>query len=153
MMVIYFMALQMTVVEAYVGSTKVNPPDDSSKLHPKALSLINEGIAQNTTGNVFVPKVCLLYLILTIVTRIPFYVVISGAKLTKGFLHGCDWSFCLRGTVCCVSSNRQLHAALICSQVLTKVKCVMFIYLLEDLKQIQYCVKDITSPMNLKIAA
>ncbi|RZB98237.1 Calcium-transporting ATPase 9, plasma membrane-type isoform B [Glycine soja] len=47
---------QMTVVEAYVGSTKVNPPDDSSKLHPKALSLINEGIAQNTTGNVFVPK-------------------------------------------------------------------------------------------------
>ncbi|KAH1238129.1 Calcium-transporting ATPase 9, plasma membrane-type [Glycine max] len=46
----------MTVVEAYVGSTKVNPPDDSSKLHPKALSLINEGIAQNTTGNVFVPK-------------------------------------------------------------------------------------------------
>ncbi|KAK7372156.1 hypothetical protein VNO80_05526 [Phaseolus coccineus] len=47
---------QMTVVEAYVGSTKVNPPDDSSKLHPKVLSLINEGIAQNTTGNVFVPK-------------------------------------------------------------------------------------------------
>ncbi|XP_014489841.1 calcium-transporting ATPase 9, plasma membrane-type [Vigna radiata var. radiata] len=47
---------QMTVVEAYVGSTKVNPPDDSSKLNPKALSLINEGIAQNTTGNVFVPK-------------------------------------------------------------------------------------------------
>eukprot|EP00256_Glycine_max_P036075 XP_006582993.1 calcium-transporting ATPase 9, plasma membrane-type [Glycine max] len=47
---------QMTVVEAYVGSTKVYSPDDSSKLHPKALSLINEGIAQNTTGNVFVPK-------------------------------------------------------------------------------------------------
>ncbi|QCE00979.1 Ca2+-transporting ATPase [Vigna unguiculata] len=47
---------QMTVVEAYVGSTKANPPDDSSKLHTKALSLINEGIAQNTTGNVFVPK-------------------------------------------------------------------------------------------------
>ncbi|KAG5008585.1 hypothetical protein JHK87_017100 [Glycine soja] len=46
----------MTVVEAYVGSTKVYSPDDSSKLHPKALSLINEGIAQNTTGNVFVPK-------------------------------------------------------------------------------------------------
>ncbi|RDX88043.1 Calcium-transporting ATPase 9, plasma membrane-type, partial [Mucuna pruriens] len=46
----------MTVVEAYVGRTKLNPPDDSSKLHPKALSLINEGIAQNTTGNVFVPK-------------------------------------------------------------------------------------------------
>ncbi|KAJ1429225.1 P-type ATPase [Sesbania bispinosa] len=47
---------QMTVVEAYVGRTKLNPPDDSSKLHPEVLSLINEGIAQNTTGNVFVPK-------------------------------------------------------------------------------------------------
>lgn len=67
------MTLQMTVVEAYVGSTKVNPPDDSSKLNPKALSLINEGIAQNTTGNVFVPKVFLLHMILTIVARIPFY--------------------------------------------------------------------------------
>ncbi|TKY64678.1 Calcium-transporting ATPase 9 [Spatholobus suberectus] len=47
---------EMTVVEAYVGRMKLNPPDDSSKLHPEALSLINEGIAQNTTGNVFVPK-------------------------------------------------------------------------------------------------
>ncbi|XP_027344580.1 calcium-transporting ATPase 9, plasma membrane-type isoform X6 [Abrus precatorius] len=47
---------QMTVVEAYVGKAKLNPPDDSSKLHPEVLSLINEGIAQNTTGNVFVPK-------------------------------------------------------------------------------------------------
>ncbi|KAL2321465.1 hypothetical protein Fmac_025844 [Flemingia macrophylla] len=46
----------MTVVEAYAGRTKLNPPDDSSKLHSKSLSLINEGIAQNTTGNVFVPK-------------------------------------------------------------------------------------------------
>ncbi|CAL0332120.1 unnamed protein product [Lupinus luteus] len=47
---------QMTVVEAYVGRKKLNPPDDSSTMHPEALSLINEGIAQNTTGNVFVPK-------------------------------------------------------------------------------------------------
>ncbi|XP_027187299.1 calcium-transporting ATPase 9, plasma membrane-type-like isoform X2 [Cicer arietinum] len=47
---------QMTVVEAYVGKKKLNPPDDSSKLHPEVLSLINEGIAQNTTGNIFVPK-------------------------------------------------------------------------------------------------
>ncbi|KAK7325335.1 hypothetical protein VNO77_29497 [Canavalia gladiata] len=46
---------QMTVVEAYVGK-KLNPPDDLTKLHPEALSLINEGIAQNTTGNVFEPK-------------------------------------------------------------------------------------------------
>ncbi|MED6225179.1 Calcium-transporting ATPase 9, plasma membrane-type, partial [Stylosanthes scabra] len=47
---------QMTVVEAYAGRKKLDPPDDSSKLHPEVLSLINEGIAQNTTGNVFVPK-------------------------------------------------------------------------------------------------
>ncbi|TKY47978.1 Calcium-transporting ATPase 9 [Spatholobus suberectus] len=47
---------QMTVVEAYVGRKKLNPPDDLTKLHPEVLSLINEGIAQNTTGNVFVPK-------------------------------------------------------------------------------------------------
>ncbi|KAI4355895.1 hypothetical protein L6164_004623 [Bauhinia variegata] len=47
---------EMTVVEAYVGRKKINPPDDSSQLHQEVLSLINEGIAQNTTGNVFVPK-------------------------------------------------------------------------------------------------
>ncbi|RDX60545.1 Calcium-transporting ATPase 9, plasma membrane-type, partial [Mucuna pruriens] len=47
---------QMTVVEAYVGRNKLNPPDESTKLHPEVLSLINEGIAQNTTGNIFVPK-------------------------------------------------------------------------------------------------
>ncbi|XP_020959481.1 calcium-transporting ATPase 9, plasma membrane-type-like isoform X3 [Arachis ipaensis] len=46
----------MTVVEAYIGRNKLHPPDDSSKLNPEVLSLINEGIAQNTTGNVFVPK-------------------------------------------------------------------------------------------------
>lgn len=49
----------MTVVEAFVGRKKLNEPDDSLKLHPEVLSLINEGIARNTTGNVFVPKVCL----------------------------------------------------------------------------------------------
>lgn len=47
----------MTVVEAYVGRNKLNPPNDSSKVHPEILSLINEGIAHNTTGNIFVPKV------------------------------------------------------------------------------------------------
>ncbi|KAF7843134.1 Calcium-transporting ATPase 9, plasma membrane-type [Senna tora] len=48
---------QMTVVEAYVGRKKIiNLPDDSSNLHPDVLSLINEGIAQNTSGNVFEPK-------------------------------------------------------------------------------------------------
>lgn len=49
----------MTVVEAYVGRKKLDPADDSSKLDREVLSLINEGIAQNTTGNIFVPKVCL----------------------------------------------------------------------------------------------
>lgn len=50
----------MTVVEAYVGRKKIiNLPDDSSNLHPEVLSLINEGIAQNTSGKVFEPKVCL----------------------------------------------------------------------------------------------
>lgn len=48
----------MTVVEAYVGGNKLNQPDDVSNLHPEVLSLVNEGIAQNTTGNVFMPKVC-----------------------------------------------------------------------------------------------
>ncbi|RZB84885.1 calcium-transporting ATPase 9, plasma membrane-type-like [Glycine soja] len=47
---------QMTVVEACVGRKKLNPPDDLTKLHPEVSSLINEGIAQNTTGNIFVPK-------------------------------------------------------------------------------------------------
>ncbi|KAB1199073.1 Calcium-transporting ATPase 9, plasma membrane-type [Morella rubra] len=47
---------QMTVVEAYVGRKKINPPDDSSQLAPGVCSLLLEGIAHNTTGNVFVPK-------------------------------------------------------------------------------------------------
>lgn len=47
---------QMTVVEAYVGRKKMNPPDDSSQLHSEVNSLLCEGVAQNSTGNVFVPK-------------------------------------------------------------------------------------------------
>ncbi|KAB2613258.1 calcium-transporting ATPase 9 [Pyrus ussuriensis x Pyrus communis] len=46
---------QMTVVEAYVGIKKINPPDDTSQLHPLVSTLISEGVAQNTTGNVFEP--------------------------------------------------------------------------------------------------
>lgn len=48
----------MTVVEAYVGKKKIILPDDASSLHPELVSLLNEGIAQNTSGNVFEPKVC-----------------------------------------------------------------------------------------------
>ncbi|OMO76107.1 Cation-transporting P-type ATPase [Corchorus capsularis] len=47
---------QMTVVEAYVGKKKINPPADSSQLHSSVVSLLNEGVAMNSTGNVFVPK-------------------------------------------------------------------------------------------------
>lgn len=47
----------MTVVEAFIGRKKINPPDDSSQMHSIVIYLLSEGIAQNTTGNVFVPKV------------------------------------------------------------------------------------------------
>ncbi|KAL3579571.1 hypothetical protein D5086_021075 [Populus alba] len=47
---------QMTVVEAYIGKQKINPPDNPLNLHSEVSSLLCEGIAQNTTGNVFVPK-------------------------------------------------------------------------------------------------
>ena len=47
----------MTVVEAYVGKKKINLPDDIPNLNPDVTSLINEGVAQNSSGNVFEPKV------------------------------------------------------------------------------------------------
>ena len=49
--------LQMTVVEAYFGGTKLDPCYDMSQLSANAASLIIEGIAQNTTGTVFLPEV------------------------------------------------------------------------------------------------
>ncbi|KAE8674057.1 Calcium-transporting ATPase 8, plasma membrane-type [Hibiscus syriacus] len=42
---------QMTVVEAIVGKKKINPPASSSQLHPSVVSLLSEGVAQNSTGN------------------------------------------------------------------------------------------------------
>ncbi|CAL9149204.1 calcium-transporting ATPase 5, plasma membrane-type [Musa acuminata AAA Group] len=45
---------QMTVVEAYVGGRKIDPPDNPELLSPTASTLLIEGIAQNTTGSVFV---------------------------------------------------------------------------------------------------
>ncbi|KAB5514720.1 hypothetical protein DKX38_028626 [Salix brachista] len=48
--------LQMTVVEAYSGGGKMDLPDSKSQLPPILLSLLIEGIAQNTTGSVFVPE-------------------------------------------------------------------------------------------------
>lgn len=47
----------MTVVEAYVCGKKVDPPDNKALLPPKLSSLLIEGIAQNTTGSVFIPEV------------------------------------------------------------------------------------------------
>ena len=60
-MVMMFFSQQMTVVEAHVGRKKIDPPDGSSQLHPDVSSLLHEGIACNTLGNVFVPKVLLLF--------------------------------------------------------------------------------------------
>ncbi|XP_054781751.1 calcium-transporting ATPase 9, plasma membrane-type-like isoform X2 [Prosopis cineraria] len=49
---------QMTVVEAYVGKKNIKLPEDLPNLHSEVVSLINEGVAQNTSGNVFEPKGC-----------------------------------------------------------------------------------------------
>lgn len=57
--------LQMTVVEAYVGRKKINLPDDSSQLHSLVSSLLSEGIAQNTSGNVFEPEVIFSLLVVS----------------------------------------------------------------------------------------
>jgi len=46
---------QMTVVEAYAGSNKIDPPH---KLENSMLrSLLIEGIALNTNGSVYAPEV------------------------------------------------------------------------------------------------
>lgn len=47
----------MTVVESYICGNKIDPLDSSSKLPPNVASLLIEGIAQNTTGSVFIPEV------------------------------------------------------------------------------------------------
>ena len=48
----------MTVVESCACLKKVNNNDTKPDLSPHMSSLIIEGIAQNTTGNVYVPEVC-----------------------------------------------------------------------------------------------
>ncbi|KAH7659709.1 P-type ATPase protein [Dioscorea alata] len=47
---------EMTVVAAYVGGKKIDPLDNVDQMHCTTSSLLIEGIAQNTTGNVFVPE-------------------------------------------------------------------------------------------------
>ncbi|KAJ7979385.1 Calcium-transporting ATPase [Quillaja saponaria] len=44
---------QMTVVEAYIGGKKIDPPHNKSELSTMLCSLLVEGIAQNTTGSVY----------------------------------------------------------------------------------------------------
>ncbi|XP_039142394.1 calcium-transporting ATPase 5, plasma membrane-type-like [Dioscorea cayenensis subsp. rotundata] len=47
---------EMTVVVAYIGGKKIDPLDNVDQMHYTTSSLLIEGIAQNTTGNVFVPE-------------------------------------------------------------------------------------------------
>ncbi|KAF8033666.1 hypothetical protein BT93_C0061 [Corymbia citriodora subsp. variegata] len=47
---------QMTVVMAYAGGRKVDPPDSNSQLSSSLISLLIEGIAQNSNGSIYVPE-------------------------------------------------------------------------------------------------
>ncbi|XP_059637463.1 calcium-transporting ATPase 10, plasma membrane-type-like isoform X2 [Cornus florida] len=47
---------EMTVVEAYIGGNKIDSPDDRSLFPPTFKSLLIEGVAQNTTGSVFMTE-------------------------------------------------------------------------------------------------
>ncbi|XP_056177002.1 calcium-transporting ATPase 10, plasma membrane-type-like isoform X1 [Syzygium oleosum] len=47
---------QMTVVVAYARGRKVDPPDSNSQLSTCLISLLIEGIAQNSNGSVYVPE-------------------------------------------------------------------------------------------------
>lgn len=60
----------MAVVEAYACLKKVNSSDGKPDLSPMVLSLIIEGVAQNTTGNVYVPEVCVDVVVLLIFVRL-----------------------------------------------------------------------------------
>ena len=51
------LTLQMTVVDAFVGRGKISAPEDYSHLQTEVSSLLNESIALNTSGSVFLSKV------------------------------------------------------------------------------------------------
>lgn len=55
-----YILVQMTVVEAYVGTKKIDPPEDGSQLPASVSSLLDEALAQNTSGSVFLSKVLFL---------------------------------------------------------------------------------------------
>ncbi|XP_057737717.1 calcium-transporting ATPase 8, plasma membrane-type-like isoform X3 [Arachis stenosperma] len=65
---------QMIVVEAYAGGRKIDPPSNGLRISPKLQSLLIEGVAQNTNGNVYLPEGC---------TGIE----ISGSPTEKAILH------------------------------------------------------------------
>ncbi|XP_071724410.1 calcium-transporting ATPase 10, plasma membrane-type-like isoform X2 [Rutidosis leptorrhynchoides] len=46
----------MTVVEAYICGKKIDPPNNTSELPARIVSLLTEGVAQNTTGSVYLPE-------------------------------------------------------------------------------------------------
>jgi Ca2+-transporting ATPase len=50
---------QMTVVEAYGDGKKIEHPDVAAELSSELVTLLIEGIAQNTNGSVFTPEVSL----------------------------------------------------------------------------------------------
>lgn len=52
----------MTIVRAYFGGKLIDPPENPQLISSTIHALLVEGIAQNTTGNVFVPEVGLLLL-------------------------------------------------------------------------------------------
>jgi Ca2+-transporting ATPase len=47
----------MTVVEAYLGGKEMDPYDNANTMCTSVTTLLIEGIAQNTTGTVFMPEV------------------------------------------------------------------------------------------------
>lgn len=59
----------MTVVEVYACGKKIDSPDNKSLLPPMVVSLLTEGIAQNTTGSIFVPEVINLMLVWFMITH------------------------------------------------------------------------------------
>lgn len=59
---LFLVNFKMTVVEAYFGGKKMDPPDNVQVLSASISSLIVEGIAQNTSGSIFEPEVTLILL-------------------------------------------------------------------------------------------
>ncbi|CAK9325849.1 unnamed protein product [Citrullus colocynthis] len=47
---------QMTIVEAYAGGKKIDPPEKKSELSPMLHSTLIEGIALNSNGSVYIPE-------------------------------------------------------------------------------------------------